>query len=98
MAYTIEYTAEAVQDLKWLKKTEQVSVLSAIEEQLKFEPTVETRNRKRLRPNGTAQWELRVGTFRVLYDVDDVVKVVEIQRVGAKSGNQFVFRGREEEL
>ena len=98
MAYTIEYTAEAVKDLKWLKKNEQVLVLLAIEEQLKFEPTMETRNRKRLRPNDMAEWELRIGVFRVLYDVDDAVKIVEIQRVGTKPGNQFVFRGQEEDL
>jgi len=47
----------------------------AVETQLRFEPDVETRNRKPLRyPNVLgAEWELRFGPgnrFRVFYEVD----------------------------
>jgi mRNA-degrading endonuclease RelE of RelBE toxin-antitoxin system len=98
MTYNIEYTENALRDLEWLRKAEQVIVLAAIDEQLRHEPTVETRNRKQLRPNPIAEWELRVGVFRVLYDVDEVVRIVEVQRVGRKPGSQYSFRGEEAEL
>jgi mRNA-degrading endonuclease RelE of RelBE toxin-antitoxin system len=98
MAYEIEYTEEAIRDLNWLTRNEQVIVLSAIDEQLRHEPSVETRNRKRLRPNDVAEWELRTGIFRVLYNVDEVVRIVEIERIGKKPGSRYMFRGEEAEL
>ena len=96
--FQIEYTQEAVEDLKWFKKPEQRRIVEGIDLQLRYEPTVETRNRKRLRPNDLAEWELRLGDFRVLYRADEQVHIVEVCRVGEKSGNQFLFRGRKEDL
>jgi len=43
----------------------------ALEEQLSHEPNRETRNRKRLRPNQTAEWVIRVDRFRVFYDIEE---------------------------
>jgi mRNA-degrading endonuclease RelE of RelBE toxin-antitoxin system len=59
---------------------------------------VETRNRKQLRPNQTAEWELRVGKFRVFYDVDDQMHIVSIEAIGLKIGSNVFFRGKEQEL
>ncbi len=50
--------------MKSLRKPEQKEALDGIESQLAHEPSVETRNRKRLRPNKLAEWELRVGNLR----------------------------------
>jgi mRNA-degrading endonuclease RelE of RelBE toxin-antitoxin system len=58
----------------------------------------ENRNLKLLRPNATADWELRIGDFRVLYDVDQQVLIVAIKRVGEKRGNTLYFRGQKEDL
>ena len=96
--YTIEYTQRALEDLITLKKHEQSEILDAVDAQLMYEPTVEVRNRKRMRPNPYAAWELRVGDFRVLYDVNERVRIVEIQRVGEKRGEGFFFRGRREDI
>lgn len=90
MAYAIEYTEIALRDLEWLRKNEQITVLAAIDEQLRYEPAVETRNRKRLRPNAVAEWELRIGVFRVLYDVDQIVRIVSVQRIGKKPGSALL--------
>ena len=71
---------------------------TALESLLSHEPTTETRNRKRLRPNELAEWELRVGAFRVFFDVladDEIVKVVAI---GRKQGNDLFIHGEEYEL
>ncbi len=96
--YDIEYTETAIADLRWFKKYEQNRILDGIDRQLRYQPTVETRHRKQMRSNTIAAWELRIGNFRVLYDVDKEVSIVEIQRIGEKRGNAFFFRGREEDL
>lgn len=96
--FEIEFTARANEELRWFKKHEQNVVLDAIYTQLPYEPTVRTRNRKPLSANQTAAWELRIGDFRVFYDVDEKVRIVEIQRVGEKRGSWLFFRGRREEL
>jgi mRNA-degrading endonuclease RelE of RelBE toxin-antitoxin system len=92
--YDIEYTQDALNDLQWFRKHEQNIIVDGIDTNLLHEPTVETRNRKRMRSNNYAEWELRVGDFRILYDVDTSVRIVEIQRIGEKRGNAFFFRGR----
>ena len=68
--------------------------MDAIAQQLPFEPTIATGKRKQLRQNRTAAWELRVGDFRVLYDVDDRVQIVAIVMIGEKRGNALFARGK----
>lgn len=68
------------------------------ERQLIHEPTKETRNRKPLRPNDLSQWELRVGDFRVFYDVDVEKEETLIKAVGEKGHNKLYIRGKEYEL
>lgn len=59
--YQIEFVPEALRDLRLFRKFEQQEIIDAIEAQLKYEPTTETRNRKKLRQNEIAEWELRTG-------------------------------------
>lgn len=96
--YEIEYTPQAVGDLKCFKRHEQQQIVDGINVQLRYEPTVETRNRKQMRLNNLAAWELRLGEFRVLYNVDEEVLIVEIQRIGEKQGSAFFFRGKQEDV
>ena len=96
--YEIEFTPEAVEDLKALRKFEQEEVVEGIESQLRHDPTVETRNRKKLRPNNVAAWELRIGRFRVFYNVDQAVRIVSIEAVGFKVGNLLFVRGKRKDL
>ena len=96
--YEIEYTAEALDDLESLRKLEQKQVVDEIDAQLKHEPDVETHNRKRLRPNNVAEWELRVGRFRVFYDVRKAVSIVKVEAIGYKKGNRLFIHGEEYEL
>jgi mRNA-degrading endonuclease RelE of RelBE toxin-antitoxin system len=93
--FSIEFTEQAKQDLKWFRKAEQKIILSGIYENLSYEPSLATRNRKPLRPNSTAIWELRIGEFRVLYNVDKDIQIVSIERIGEKSGNKLLFQGKE---
>ena len=96
--FAIEFTPEARDDLRALRKNDQVEIVAAVQVQLQYEPTVETRNRKRLRLNEVAEWELRVGKFRVLYNVDVDVQRVRIEVIGFKMGHVLFVRGRRREL
>jgi antitoxin (DNA-binding transcriptional repressor) of toxin-antitoxin stability system/mRNA-degrading endonuclease RelE of RelBE toxin-antitoxin system len=62
-------------------KRDQTMILDAVPRQLGHEPTVPTRNRKPLEANPLAPWELRIGEYRVYFDVKE-----EPERV--------VYRGR----
>lgn len=84
--------------MRFLKKYEQQQVITGIEAQLQYNPDQEARNRKRLRPNQVSEWELRLGKFRVFYDVFEQVLVVRIEAVGYKDGNQLFIRGERFEL
>lgn len=96
--FEIQFTPEARDDLKALRKKAQASVVRAIETQLRREPAVETRNRKRLRPNGVADWELRADKFRVFYNIDEPGMVVTIEAVGFKVGNLLFLRNERRDL
>lgn len=94
--YRIDLAPEAGDDLQALRKHEEVEVVAATRVHLAHEPTTETRNRKRRRPNPLAEWELRVGDLRVLYNVDESESMVHVEAVGRKAGNLLVFPGRRE--
>lgn len=93
MAYRIEYSDEAESHLARLTVREQRIVRTAVVEQLTHQPTMETRNRKRRRPNPLAQWQLRVEPFRVLYDVEG--ETVYVKAVGEKRGERLFVGGQE---
>lgn len=85
MPYRIEYSPDAEDHLRGLTAQQQAISLDTVDAQLMHQPTVETRNRKPMRPNPVAPWELRIGNFRVYYDVEeDPEPVVSIRAVGVK--------------
>jgi mRNA-degrading endonuclease RelE of RelBE toxin-antitoxin system len=89
LSHQIEYSPDAEDHLKALTARQQAIVLDAVDKQLKYQPTVETRNRKPMRPNPIAPWELRIGNLRVYYDVEEEPEpVVYIRAVGVKERNQ----------
>jgi hypothetical protein len=81
---------------------QQQIVLSTIAEQLIYQPTVETRNRKLMRSNPLAGWELRIANLRVYYDVvEDPVEMsqlVLVQAIGVKDRNKVFIGGEEIDL
>ena len=96
MAYGIQFTKSAEEHFADLTARQQAIVLNAIKIQLRHEPTRETRNRKPLRPNPLAPWELRVGFLRVFYEVDALESdLVNILAIGIKKGNQLIVSGKE---
>jgi len=99
MSYRIEYSREAVDHLRGLSARQRSIVLDAVDEQLSYEPTVETRNRKPMRPNPLAVYELRVGDLRVYFDVEeDPEAVVVVRAVGYKKGSSVYIGGEKVEV
>lgn len=89
MPFLVEYSPDAEDHLRALTARQQRMVLDAVGTQLVHEPTVETRNRKPMRPNPVAPWELRIGNLRVYYDVEtEPERVVYIRAVGIKLRNR----------
>lgn len=89
MPYRIEYSPDAEDHLRELTARQQAVVLDTVEKQLLHQPSVETRNRKPMRPNPLAPWELRIGKLRVYYDVEEEPEpIVYIRAVGVKQRNR----------
>jgi mRNA-degrading endonuclease RelE of RelBE toxin-antitoxin system len=88
--YEIEYVESVTDDLAHLRAYERTQILDRIEEQLTYKPTQQTRNKKVLIglippwEHEEPVWELRVGQYRVFYDVDEVASVVIIRAIRHK--------------
>lgn len=84
--YRIEYDHMAVDELKALRRLDRVAVLDAIERHLQDQPDRVGRSAiKKLDPPVLADYRLRVGEYRVFYNVDEdrqVVLVVAIRYKG----------------
>jgi len=89
--------------LKTIERKYHSLIRKTIENELQFEPDVETRNRKPLkRPvRFEADWELRFGPdnrFRVFYDIKIESHEVHILAIGVKEGNRLFIGGKEVKL
>jgi mRNA-degrading endonuclease RelE of RelBE toxin-antitoxin system len=93
MAFQITITADAEAHMRWLTAREQRTLHAAILARLEHQPTTTSRAVVRLRPNPSAEFELRVGDLRVLYNVegDEVVLLV----AGRKVGDKLIVAGEE---
>jgi len=95
LTYRIEYSPDAEEHLRTLTARQQAIVLNEVDKQLANQPTVETKNRKPMRPNPIAPWELRIGSLRVYYDTEEEPEpIVYIRAVGVKQRNRLRI-GRE---
>jgi mRNA-degrading endonuclease RelE of RelBE toxin-antitoxin system len=99
VTYRIEYTEDALEHLAKLTVRQANTVLDAVSVRLAHQPTVPTRNRKLLRANALAPWELRIGHLRIYYDVEDPpLAIVTIRAVGIKVRACVFIGGEEVEL
>ncbi|MFZ1474912.1 MAG: type II toxin-antitoxin system RelE/ParE family toxin [Anaerolineae bacterium] len=85
MRYEIEITEEAESDLDVIRAFYREEILKGMEDHLRFEPTRKSRSRiKRLELLDSPAYRLRVGDYRVFYDVDEVTAEVTVLRVMSK--------------
>jgi len=88
--FEIRLAKDVVKDLKRLSAFYRNQLLSAIEKQLTYEPMSLSKNRKmlvNLTPPWDAEppiWELRVGDYRVFYDVSEEEETVYVRAVRKK--------------
>ncbi len=79
MIYIITFKKSAIKDLLALPKEEIQKIILKID-LLASEP----------RPNGCKKlggayesfWRIRVGQYRVIYTIEDVIRIIEIQSIG----------------
>ena len=98
MAHKIRSTPSAAEEFLALRAFDRTRLRDAISEQLVHEPTTPTKHRKCLKTNPIASWELRVGDWRVLYDVNDDLGEVTIMAIGRKVHDKLIIRGAEYNL
>lgn len=101
--YTLIYARSVTNHLKSIDAKYDNLIREKIEEQLSFDPNIESKNRKPLRQPApfAAEWEIRFGPdnrFRVLYDIDEENKTVQIVAIGEKEGNRLIVGGEVVEL
>jgi mRNA interferase RelE/StbE len=91
--FAIEFDPQAIVDLKKLRAFDRTVVVDMIEKALRNAPTQTSQSRiKRLRGLDTPQYRLRVGDFRVFYDVLEADARVYVFRVMAKSETEQYLR------
>ena len=93
MPFKIAITEDADRQLQSLPVREQRILEAAIQSRLLHQPMTPTKAIKRLRPNPLAEFELRAGDLRVLYNVEEDEVVILI--VGRKVGNKLIVEGEE---
>ena len=72
MEFTIDLDPQAREDLESMRGFERAAILDTIGRVLTQSPTMISRTRiKRLRRMESPQYRLRVGEFRVFYDVEE---------------------------
>lgn len=94
MSYGIIFSPDALDQLRDFPVRQQRLIVDTITEQLTYEPAAITRNRKPMRPNPIAPWELRIGELRVYYDIElEPELIVNIRAIGFKERNQVSISG-----
>jgi mRNA-degrading endonuclease RelE of RelBE toxin-antitoxin system len=98
--FELIYAPQVRMHLKAIERKYYSLIRRTIETQLKFEPDVETRNKKPLkRPEEWgADWEVRFGPdnrFRVFYATDREHQIVNVLAIGEKKGNRLLIGGEE---
>jgi mRNA-degrading endonuclease RelE of RelBE toxin-antitoxin system len=94
MAHEIKLMGNVPAELKALRVVDQRCIADEIASRLRHEPTVVTRSRKCLAglppsfEHEPPVWELRVGEYRVFYDVDAEAQVVYVRAVRRKGQGQ----------
>jgi mRNA-degrading endonuclease RelE of RelBE toxin-antitoxin system len=97
--YRIEYSPEADDHLNALTAHQRTLVVKAVDKHLQYQPTVETRNRKEMKPTPLAPWELRIRNLRVYYEVmEEPEPLVYVRAIGVKVRSQVWIGGEEVEF
>jgi mRNA interferase RelE/StbE len=80
MPYEIRYSDVALEQLRRLRAFDRAAILDQIEQVLAVNPALESKARvKKLRQPAPTQYRLRVGEFRVFYDIEgEAVLIIQV--------------------
>ena len=81
MKYTVEYTQQAVKDLRKLDKQTRTFILSWVEKNL-VNCENPRQHGKGLTANRSGQWRYRVGDYRLIADIQDNRVVILLLHIG----------------
>lgn len=81
MKYTVEYTQQAVKDLRKLDKQTRTFILSWVEKNL-VDCENPRQHGKGLTANRSGQWRYRVGDYRLIADIQDNRVVILLLHIG----------------
>jgi mRNA-degrading endonuclease RelE of RelBE toxin-antitoxin system len=100
--FEIVYDEEVIAHLNAIERKYHTLIQETIEQQLRYQPEVPTRNRKPLRQPAEfgATWEIRFGPdnrFRVFYRIDEEQRV-RVLAIGTKERNRLWVGGKEIQL
>lgn len=84
MKYTVEYTAQAVKELKKLDRRTRALIIGWIEKNL-IGCSDPRQHGKGLTSNRSGQWRYRVGDYRLLAEIQENKVVILILSVGHRS-------------
>ena len=79
MSYTITIKKTAAKELELLPKKILYAVTTAIYD---LGENPRPRGCKKLKGSKDNYWRIRIGDYRVLYSIDDVIRIVDVQKVG----------------
>jgi len=96
MKFEVEFVPSADQDLESSTIREQRIILDGIADFLQVDANVASKRRKQMRPNPLAPWELRIGDYRVFYEIRE--GSVRVLAIGHKIHNELFIRGQKVEI
>jgi mRNA-degrading endonuclease RelE of RelBE toxin-antitoxin system len=94
MPYDIQFVTGVADDICKLRAYDRSLILDEIDEQLAHQPDVPTKRRKQLLgieppwDHVPPVWELRIGDWRVYYDIDAQSSVVIVRAIREKPPHQ----------
>jgi mRNA interferase RelE/StbE len=97
MQFQVTLVPSADKDLDFYGTHDQRLILDAMEEFLEIDADLESKRRRPLRPNPLAPWELRLGDYRVFYEIT-VDRSVRVLAIGHKVHNELFIRGEKVEI
>ena len=97
MKFELNFVQSAIEDLDYYKVREQRIILDAIEGFLRSEANIPSKKRKQLRADPLAPWELRIGYYRVFYEIKPEARV-RVLAIGHKAHNELIIRGQRVEI
>lgn len=85
MSFEVRYSSESVKQLEGLRAFDSAAIIADIEQVLTVNPTLVSKARvKLLRQPAPTGYRLRVGDFRVFYDVDMAGRIVDVIQILSK--------------